>query len=163
MTETVIFTKTASSGKQIEVRAQMDGSGATSVHLYVEGAYLRGPSSPSKLKTAKGAVTHFLGGGFQGDQPAVGLTTEEADTITAACRALTAAWQTTAEGQAYERRLERERLVAKREGCLREANAAYERHHAAQETDAAWSAKMQWEAKAESIRQQIVAFDQETP
>ena len=158
-----IFSKTATSGKQVEVRAEEHTTGYFIAQVFVDGKYLAGPGQPQALKSPKGEVTHFLGGGWDGTKPGIGLTTAEAQTIESSLTALRAAWEETSAGQAEALRNERERLLATYRGLLEEQEAAFNRLHDREETDAAWAAKNEWEGRVQESYDALRAFSAAHP
>lgn len=160
MAET-IFTKSSRDGRAIEIKAHEYTAGTFIAQVFVGGEFLSGPCDPQPLKTPKGDVTHFLGGGLNDGKPAIGLTTAEAQTISEALKARRAAWKQTAAGRERALLNECDRLIAEYQGAMDEQDAAFERLHDMQETDAAYRARALAEPKVQAAREALQAFYRE--
>lgn len=154
----VIFTKTASTGQQIEVRLKEYLPGVFIAQLFLDGQFVFGEDKPTLLKQPKGDITHWMG--RQGK--AIGLTTAEAQIIQSAIEQADAAAKETPEGTQRRLRQERESLVATYQGLMDEADAAFER---GMESDgsSAWRAKMAFSARITDAQLAVEKFDAAHP
>ena len=154
----VIFSKTASTGQQIEVRLKEYLPGVFIAQLFLDGQFVFGEAKPAPLKSPKGDITHWMG--RQGK--AIGLTTAEAQIIQHAIDEADAAAKETPEGKERRLRRQRESLVTDYQGLMDEADAAFER---GMESDgsSAWRAKMAFSGRITDAQIALEKFDAAHP
>lgn len=161
-----IFTKQAKDGRQIEVFGgeYMDGQFIIR-RVTLGGKPIAGPSSrPELLPAPQGGLTHYIGG-----KPPIGLTTAEAEHISAALQAMRDAWkQTEAAQPILEReriaRLRRERqdLIAQYRGLCDEQTYQFERAHDRQDATA-YAIRERYDAQIAAAAAAVTAFDAAHP
>ena len=163
---TVILSKTAQTGQQIEVKSYEYLPGQHIAQLFIDGNYVSGPERPQALSAPKNGVTHFLGGGFGGQKqsgkPAVGLTADEAARINAALDAADRAAAETPEAGLRKLMDEREGLTAAVRGLEEDEQAARERMMEDESNDGAFPFP-DFEGRINAARRAVAAFDSAHP
>lgn len=142
-----IIERMSSKGQRIEIEV-VDRFAVA----YVDGKRVASqvPGKLAKPVAANGAVyTHSLG--------PIALTTAEYETIEAARK------KARKNAKTCDLRAEREALAAKVWGLREDADAAFDRLHDQQDTDAAYRARGAYDARIAAAQDALLAFDREHP
>jgi hypothetical protein len=147
----IIFTKTATSGQQIEVQMEELADGRHQGRLTLDGKYMSSWGRAALIDQPKGDITHYIG--------RVGLTTAEAAQINGTLAQADAA---SPKARLVARREERRLLVCEYQGFEEAADAAFERGHES-DGSAAWTAKRAYDGRIEAARVKLAEFDAAHP